>query len=271
MKTKNLLFAVVASLLVMSSLSSFSQGMGVGARFGFTASTFSNWSKLLSDEIVDASDLHPAKVGLQVSFVLNPMFSKIAGMEIEFNFEQKGYAITNTITNEAGKKVDAKMAATYNYMTIPILFKGGYSFGMFSVYGFVGPHVSVALGGNMKYYENTSLQEEYTIEFGQGEVSDDNGKIGGPRSVYKASRIDVGLTFGVQPGIRLGPGDLVMDFRYNIGFIGLDNPTSGQKSDYNDFAADNDMLPYYSLCNRSFGFSVGYIFRLGGKQAETTK
>lgn len=248
----------------MSSLPSFSQGLGIGGRFGITTSTFSNWSKLLSDDKVDASVLHPSKVGLQASFVLNPMFSKSLGMVIELNFEQKGYTLKSDYTNEAGKKVDTKISTTYNYLTIPILFKGGYSHKVFSVYGFFGPYVSIAIGGKERYYENNSLDEEYIVEFGQGEISDDAGKTGGPRYIYKASRIDVGLTVGVQPGVRLGPGDLVLDIRYNFGFLGLDNPTAGQKSEYNEYASDNDMLPYYGICNRSFGISIGYIFRLGG-------
>jgi hypothetical protein len=264
MKTRNLRYVILASLLVMSSMQLFSQGFGLGMRFGLTASKYSNWSKLLSDEYVDASDLNPSKMGLQASFVLNPMFSKIAGMEIEINFEQKGSTEKSTITS-SGKKVDTKYTMTYNYVTVPILFKGGYAFGMFSVYGVIGPYVGFALSGKDKYYENDNQKEEYTVEFGQGETSDDNGTTGGPRGGVKANRLDVGLTFGVQPGVRLGPGDLILDFRYNWGFLGVDNPTAGQKSDYNDYAAANDKLPYYSLCNRNFGISVGYIFRFGGK------
>ncbi|MCX6306198.1 MAG: porin family protein [Bacteroidetes bacterium] len=262
MKTKHLLCAILVSLLVISSFESFSQGFGLGMRFGMTASKYSNWSKLVSDDFVNASVLNPPKIGLQVSFVLNPMFSKMFGMEIEFNFEQKGSKMTNS-SDISGKTIEYKSTATYNYFTMPILFKGGYKFGMFSVYGIIGPYVGVALGANEKYYENTTQKKEYTVEFGQGETSDDNGKTGGPRGAYKAMRLDAGLTFGVQPGVRLGPGDLVLDFRYNWGFIGVDNPTAGQKTDYNDYASNNDLLPYYPLCNRNFGFSVGYIFRFG--------
>ncbi len=268
MKTKHLLFAIAASVLVMSATSSFSQGFGLGMRFGGTFSKYSNWSKLTTDELVEASDLNPAKAGLQASFVLNPMFSKMFGLEIEFNFEQKGATVKSSYENEDGKNVDTKMTATYNYMTVPILFKGGYAFGMFSVYGMVGPYVGVALGAKERYYENDALKEEYTVEFGEGEASGDNGTIGAPlnRGAIKASRLDVGLTLGVQPGVRLGPGDLVLDIRYNWGFIGVDNPTAAEKSDYNDYASDNDLLPYYSFCNRNFGISIGYIFRLGGTQ-----
>jgi hypothetical protein len=265
MKNKKTIAVILIAWLLLPGIAAFSQGLGLGMRFGMTTSKFSNWSKLQTDDLVDASTLNPAKVGLQASFVLNPMFSKYFGMGFEFNFEQKGFKIKDSY-EQSGKTIRTESVATYNYFTLPITFKGGYAYKIFSIYASVGPYVGVALGGKEKYYENDNLEKTYTVAYGEGEIDeDDEFSIGGPRSYFKANRLDVGLTLAFQPGVRLGPGDLVLDIRYNWGFLDINNPTSAQKTEYNEYAADNDLLPYYSLCNRSFGLSVGYIFRLGGK------
>jgi hypothetical protein len=151
-----------------------------------------------------------------------------------------------------------------NYFTMPILFKAGYAGEVFRIYGLVGPYVGIALSGKEKVYQDKIEQDSYTVEFGEGETSDAETTTGGFKG-YKANRLDVGVTIGLEPCVKLGPGEIFLDLRYSLGFIDIDHPTDSQKQDYNDWASDNDELAYYKRCQRAFGLSFGYIFRLGGK------
>ena len=269
MKTKIVLLTMLTSLMVMLSTSSFGQGFGLGVRVGTNLSKLTNWDKFVSDFAPDDINVrNPFKTGLQTGLVINPMFSKYVGMEIEINYEQKGLGIRFEDEDDDGHSVVVKGKYNLNYLTLPIMLKAGYASKIFRIHAIVGPYVGYAINGNLKTYEDNVLKKTYDIEFGSGEKSDNENTIGGPKGIgdpeedqgyVKANSFDVGFVVGIQPGFKLGPGDLVIDFRYSLGFIGIDNPTSEQKTLFED-AFDK---PYYDQCNSTIGFSVGYIFRLG--------
>ncbi|MCX6245031.1 MAG: porin family protein [Bacteroidetes bacterium] len=269
MKTKNLLWTLLTSLLVMFSTTSIGQGFGLGVRVGSNFSKLTNWDKYVSDFAPeDINVLNPFKVGIQAGLVINPMFSKYIGMEIEINYEQKGMGIKFDGENDAGHSVVIKGKYNLNYLTLPIMLKAGFASKIFRIHAIVGPYVGYAVNGTLKTYEDNVLKKTYDIEFGSGEKSDNQNTIGGPKGIgdpeedqgfVKANSLDVGFVVGIQPGVKLGPGDLVLDIRYSRGFIGIDNPTSDQKKLFED-ALDK---PYYDQCNSTLGVSISYIFRLG--------
>jgi len=247
MKTKKLFYAILTSALLMSSLSSFCQYFSAGARVGMDFGSLSNFSKVKSDaEDVGEKVARNAHVGFQGGFFGCYNFNKILGVQAEFIFDRKGEKLTYTGTDH-GDIITGTMNTSVTYMTIPILFKGGYDFGRFQVYGIFGPYIGIGLAGKLKYTENgTSVERSMKFTKYDATSSVDDGPY------EHANRFDAGLTIGVQPGFKLGPGIIIMDLRYNFGFIDVQNYSP---------KPDN----YYVRCTRSFGLSFGYVIPFGKK------
>ncbi|MCX6248510.1 MAG: porin family protein [Bacteroidetes bacterium] len=247
MKTKDLIFAILASTLLMISLDTFSQGWSVGARFGGDFASLSNFSKEKSsmDQIYPNTDytrkIHP---GFQGGFFGAYLFNKFIGIQAEMIFDSKGETVTYNRKNAEGETGKITNNGTINYFTIPILFKGCAAIGkFFSIYGILGPYVGIGLGGRGKITGNGE-DKTRSVVFTSETGTDDN---------VHAQRIDVGLTIGVEPGFKAGPGIILLDLRYNYGFTDVQNP--------GDHKGDN----YYPRCNRSFGISAGYVYAFGKK------
>jgi len=248
MKTKKLFYAILTSALLMSSLSSFCQYFSAGARVGVDFGSLSNFSKVKSDA-EDGGDkvARNAHMGFQGGFFGSYNFNKILGVQAEIIFDRKGEKLTYTGTDH-GDIYTGTMITSVTYMTIPILFKGGYDFGRFQVYGIFGPYIGIGLAGKLKYTENgTSIERSMKFtKYNDATAADDDSPM------EHANRLDAGLTIGVQPGFKLGPGILILDLRYNFGLIDVQNYTPH---------ADN----YYARDTRSFGLSLGYVIPFGKK------
>jgi hypothetical protein len=224
MKTKSLHIVIVMIMFLMQIPTAFSQDFSVGGKVGIDLSSFSHWSKFKSDDLKDASNIkHPPKIGLQIGAVGNYTFNEYLALQVELLVQQKGesYKFQEQYLNDTYSN---KKSQTVTYITIPILARGNYSFGKFTISAVLGPYI--------------------------GTEKQKFGKTKNDSSELKLHRFDIGLSFGIIPSYELGPGSIFLDLRYDLGFIDAYNPNTKPED-------------YLTACNRNFGISVGYLVKLG--------
>jgi len=238
MKTNKFFYAIFTAMLLMSSISSFCQYFSAGARVGMDFGSLSNFSKInlldLNNEPGVKRNVH---AGFQGGFMATYSFNKIIGLQGELILDRKGVKVTDTYS---GFSVVNEISISY--LTIPILIKIGTEIGKFKIYGILGPYIGIGLGGKATFGTINTQVSEMDVKFSQEPKDGDNYE--------HLKRLDVGLAIGVEPEFKLGPGDILLDLRYNFGFLDINNPY--QKGDN-----------YYSNANRSFGVSLGYMIPFG--------
>ena len=253
MKKHILLSALLVSIFLMGTVTTFSQKFSVGARLGLDFATYSNFSK----EKSDLSDLGlTAKRNTHAGFVGGVMayydFNKFLGLQGELLVDRKGGKMTVTGTettfDDYGDPISVSVSEVstvgITYLTIPILLRGGTEFGRFKIHGLLGPYFAIGLGGKAKITEDGTTTT-YKVVF---KKEPENPSADDKNDYHKIA--DVGLTIGAEPAFKLGPGDIIVDLRYNLGFIDTKNPfKKGDK--------------YHPWCNRSFSLTFGYVITLG--------
>lgn len=240
MKTKKLHSFIVLIMFMTQIPSAFTQHFSVGGKVGMDMSSYSNWSKDKSNMYDAATGLkHPPKIGLQIGAVGNYSFNDYVALQVELLLQQKGQLIKYESEN-ADSKYSNMSSATITYITIPILVRGNYSFGKFTLSAVLGPYIAIGVAAKSKY-DVDGNSGSVTYKFSKPLEDDSTGSF---------HRFDIGLSFGLMPSFEIGPGSIFLDFRYDLGFIDAPNPYK---------KPDN----YYTHCNRNFGISVGYLFKLG--------
>lgn len=240
MKTKKLHSVIVLIIFLMQIPSAFSQHFSVGGKVGMDLSSYSHWSKDKSNMFEGASSLkHPPKIGLQIGAVGNYSFNEYVALQVELLLQQKGQLIKYK-SEDAKTTYSNKSSATVTYITIPILVRGSYSFGKFTLSAVLGPYFAIGVAAKSKY-DVDGNSGSVTYKFSKPTEDDSTGTL---------HRFDIGLSFGLIPSFEIGPGSIFLDLRYDLGFIDVPNPYT---------KPDN----YYTHYNRNFGISVGYLFKLG--------
>lgn len=253
MKANKIQYLTHLVVLIMLPIISSGQPFKLGIHFGLNLSQYSNWKKYQegADPAVDLTN--PENGGFLAGFVAEKPFSDYLGLQAELNFEQKGFTL---------KSETQKLTSNINYLTLPILLKGGYDISFIRLNVVIGPYFGIALNGKVKSYSNETLKSTQKIEFGSGILSDyENDAVAGGPKGFKANRFEIGLLAGLQPAITLGPGLVFLDIRFAWGFIGIDHPTKYQKYYWGEISNGE---AYYSQCNRTWSIAAGYILPLSG-------
>lgn len=212
-----------------------SQDFSIGGGIGLGLSSQSNWDYRSSGSDSKKRSQMP---GLIIDVSAKYKFSKLLGVQAGLQYVQKGEIMK--ITGSTGS--ETKVKTCINYLTLPILVNISHSFGKIVVYGEAGPYFG--LGLSAKSVLTGSAEGKDKIEFGKGQ--------------YR--RFDMGLCIGAGVGYPLGPGQVLLDLRYDIGFIDVN-------STLDEYKGSN----YKSTCNRTFGISVGYMIPIGKKHGKRTK
>lgn len=211
-------------MLLMSfhAFSQLSVGPKVGVNFAYTT--------------IDISDHENGSkspmVGVNGGVALNAALNKMLSFQAEILYSQQGvvYEYDHTIGTET---VAAKSTFVMNYLRIPVLVK--LSFGpeetQFYVNG--GPYMGYWLDGT-KTEESGGSTDESEYEFDDDNVS--------------YNRLDVGLSFGAGVSMEAGPGSFIIDLRYGLGFM-----------DIND--NENEPDDYTPTQHRVPSLTVGYLFK----------
>jgi hypothetical protein len=167
--------------------------------------------------------------------------SKFFSWQAELLFVTKGYSDKYT-----GPGYSYTYSQKISYLEIPLLAKGNLTQGKFKAFVLVGPSVAYGLGG--KFANSGSYTQSGTIDFKSGTST--------ATTFYynknETNQIDIGLQFGGGLGYELGPGVIILDARYGMGFIDL------YKKAYNPTAVNFDNTSKY----RVFALTIGYAIKI---------
>jgi hypothetical protein len=159
------------------------------------------------------------RVGMDFGGMLKMDFTKLFSLVFEINYAQKGDIIQST-----NNPSDYYTSWKYDYIDIPIMANFTLIRGPVSPYMYIGPQWSFIASARR------------------------GGKIGGDKmddaTLQDVSAMDFGLVAGGGLSIRAGSGKLLLEYRYGIGFISVDN--SSMKLD------KKNIVPAT--------FSIGYLF-----------
>ena len=228
------LFIIVLSAFYFSNLNA---QIMIGPKLGLNLASWSNVTLSNGDKKVPVMGIN---IGGVCNFSVNKMFS----LQPELLYSGKGNNIKN------GSYYDKEYI---NYLEIPILAK--VSFGKDDFKGFVnlGPYFGYLMGGKDKW--NTPVvmgvggSGSQSIDFTK--TTTDN--LDGTSYTEQQNRLDIGLALGAGVIYKLGPGSLMGELRYNVGFSHMTKYGGTLPSGF-----DKDKNQ-----NRVFAISVGYLFTLG--------
>ncbi len=233
MKKQISFIAIILFLVMAFEPSVYSQSFTVGGKIGMGFSTYSNWDERNGgDDNFKRSPL----TGLQISLIGKYKFNDLLGLQAELQFITKGERYTDE-QNLNNVSTTYKRKRYVNYLTLPVLVNVTHSFNAILVYGNFGPYFGLGLTGKSIVTEPV--------------------KGGGKEVVFKqgeSRRFDMGLCLGAGVGYRLGPGNLMLDFRYDLGFVDIYSTADEDKG-----------TNYKATCNRTFGIAIGYLIPLGKK------
>ncbi|MEI6277528.1 MAG: porin family protein [Prolixibacteraceae bacterium] len=227
MKKWILSFAVIAILVTVLKTSAYSQRFTAGGKIGLGLSRLSNWDYRSSES---EDNQRSTLAGLQVSLIGKYKINKLLGLQAELQYIQKGEGKENTGSPEIPYKAKLRL----KYLTLPLMATVTHSFGKIVVYGNLGLYFGYATGAVTVVKE--PIESKTSKFFGDGALRG----------------FDMGLCIGAAAGYPFGPGNIIFDIRYDLGFI--------------DIYRTPDRLQgtnYKATCNRTFGMAVGYLIPLG--------
>ncbi len=235
----------ILTLLIFSSSLSYGQRLYFGPKAGLNMSS-------VTQAIYQYDDLHVTNsqfLGLAGGFVGALEFNNGFGLQAEVLFSRKGSRLDlNYDTIDFRQKGYRSLAL--NYIEVPILLKQHFGGGGVRMYVNAGPYVSYWLGGSTRYKldqffpdDEINISEKEKLNFEDSWLPKAN-----PIDA-KANRFDFGLGFGGGFAYDSGPGLLLIDLRYNIGYRDL------------NLWINEDQQPegYKPLLNRVFNLSFTYL------------
>lgn len=175
-------------------------------------------------------------------------FSDLVAVSAELNLAKSGTLINLTFVGSNGGEEKGSYKEKFTSIQIPILAR--FTFGetwQFFAYG--GFYWSYILGGKYEA-KSDSFDQSGKIKFGDAPDNYTGDDIYLDKDYNR--RMDIGLNVGGGVQRQLGPGKLVLDLRFGMGFL-----------DFNKFPDDNKPDGYKSFLNRSLNLSLAYIFNLG--------
>ncbi len=227
--------AVMLVIIISTWVSINGQDRTFGIKGGFTISNFwGDGTENLNNQLraaspdLDEQNLYWFTVGL---FNTRHLLPDLFSVQTEILYVRGG---KNWEGSFGGEEFSVDVFADYLQMpwlakiTIPVLFRPQIYF---------GPYLSWMFRARLMNAPD-ALQEAFT--------GDDDIVVGELFERY-TNTIDLGLSTGIDFGIPVGPGKVVLDFRYNLGAI-------------NVFNAE----PAASVRNYVFLFMAGYSIEFGG-------
>jgi hypothetical protein len=206
-------FLLALLFVVGLGFTSMAQSISVGPRIGAT------FAKINVSDEDDFNDEVKSNTGVQIGAVANVMINDMFSIQPELLLIQKGFKI-----EDGGEGIRVKT----NYLELPVLAK--VKFGTEELHGFVtaGPTAGYLMNGKMTM-EFDGEEESEDLEF------DDTD-----------NRFELGASFGVGLGYKVGAGTLNLDVRYGLGLSSL-YETEGDEP---------------KTKNNVFGVSLAYLFSL---------
>lgn len=232
-------FSIAALFIIFNT----NAQVGIGVKGGLNLSRLANvvdLTKSVGGEDSDAGSVPTIEnnflLGGNFGAIISVKANDIFAVQAEFLYSSQG---TKLSTGIGGLKFEAKLLA--NYFQLPVLAK--VSFGSDKVKGFInaGPYLGYLLSSSV------------TGPFGEdGAEKTEKVDLSEPSNKEALNRMDVGVAAGVGVAIAAGPGDFIIEARYNYGFM---DPIKTEPKPAN----------YKAIHNSVVNFSAGYILYFGGK------
>ncbi len=196
---------------------------------------------------VSAQGLQP-KVGINFSSVSGDLedASKVAlpGLNFGLGFASTGPVgiQTEILYMQKGAKFEHGeyfIKQVNNYLELPVMLKVNLGPDFLKVFLNAGGYVAYWLSGTA---EDNLSGETLTTDYEFDDSYDDDG--------VKDNRLDYGVAFGGGAALRLGPGFLTAEVRYDLGLADLNKFEDGEPEGYD------------GMKNRTLGVMLGYIIKL---------
>jgi hypothetical protein len=232
MRAKTISVAVFIMLSLLGTATLSGQRLSLGAHAGAGISYSSNLYAAKDLSGVDDISRYP-DVMATGGFIMNYRFNKWLGLRADLLFQQKGERYEFDMMQYDGPK-HYELEIYVNFITLPVLVQASHSFGKFILTGGTGLFIAYSLNGKLLMIKPEKT--EVNIEFGKDQFT----------------RFDIGLSFDLGFGYSLGPGNLFMDLRYDLGLLDV----------YHLSDKPEDYKPAYT---RNAGITLGYLIPLGEK------
>lgn len=219
-------------ILLTLAIASFT--IGAFAQFQMGAKVGLNSSKITTAyDLTNDADLHSdlyddvisSTTGVYFAFVMNTG-GNVFSFQPELAYSQKGYKV---------KVGDEEMKYRYNYIDFKPLFNVGGGTSDWKVYANFGPSLSFWL--SKKAYDKNGKGIDDSQKWDNSSESEN-----GPTDI----RADLGFVFGLGFKYHLGPGWVLLNPRYEWGFVPQTIHDTGSEG--------------FGEVNRTFNINVGYLF-----------
>jgi hypothetical protein len=238
------LFISSAALLLLAV--SASAQIGVGFNVGYISSDFR-----FDDEGANAQVLRSDRVdGYVIGGFIEHVVSRKFGLQAEINFKRTGSDRTHLVILDETRSVEETINRRFNYVEVPVLVKYRMPFKGFTVSAMAGPSFSYARNADGITDSNLFIDgNEFMMEGEEFEIEFDEEMI---------RRIDFGGQLGLQVGISLKVGKLILDGRYRRGFTNMNDGINE-----NRFGGLED----FESTTQSASFTIGYMRTFGKNKA----
>jgi hypothetical protein len=197
MKTHLYVTGLMALLILCCAGEARAQKWFVGPKAGMSVSWLTNIEK------TDYEKREPF-FGAMGGFASNYSFSKNVSLQTELLFIQKGQRYKRT-------DIESRSSTYVNWLELPLLLQGSFQAGATEMYFNTGGYLAVALNGkNVSKTTNSS-----------GEPQKDKSNVSFGTGAGDFNRVDAGIPFGMGWIIPAGLGNLLVDLRFEIGFVNL--------------------------------------------------
>ena len=231
-------------LLLSLSYTIFSQELTLGPRFGLNMGSITNYSGLINEDYVMNGQL----LSIHFGAVAELSFSNNFSIQTELLFSQKGHKLL-LIGDSTDFSIDGFQSVRLNYFEIPVLAR--YSFGGSDVGFFInaGPYWGSFINAKEKIKYDKYLGENVQTVNDKFSINDIYGW-NNDEVVFNTK--DLGLIIGAGFKYNTGPGNFIIDFRYNISYRDLNNwlDETNMPENYKEYRA------------RVFSISFAYLFWL---------
>lgn len=207
--------------------------LGLGIKGGFNLSFINNMNPIPKDgQSISWGFLDGNLYGVIVNYNISPRFA----LKTDLLYSTQGNRFTL-------KEKDLRSTTThrFNYLQLPILVKYNLTHGRFKWFINAGPYIAYLLSVKYIFLNPDRVETSFYID------SDKEGW-------NKINKIDFGICGGTGLIFRLGPGDIILEARQNVGFRNV--------LEVNQYQYDEEN----SWSNVNVNFSAGYIYTFKKKK-----
>ena len=203
----------------------------IGVRGGFNSASIDNLENIGINNLSDLDDVP----GFQFSTVFEIGIGNAFSIQPELGFIRQGIDFSN--------KLDS--ANIYNfhklildYLQVPLMGKASFGKGKVKPYLNVGPSLGYLVNAiDVKEINGSDEEEELDLDNAFKDV---------------INRVDLSLNLGGGVAVKLGPGNLLLDFRYDMPL--------------NDFITNVQDQNLDALRGKEYSVSLAYLIQIGGSK-----